>query len=217
MIDYALTRANMVENQLRPNRIDDPRVLQAMTDIARERFVPEGLRSCAYGDEDLALGGGNFLIEPLALGKLLQTAILRPQDVVLLLGDTTGYVAAILSRLAGSVLALLPVDVPPAPIQRRLSELDTHNVALVTGAVADGQPDRAPFDLILLAGSVPAIPTALLDQLGEGGRLVAVVEHGRSGKVTLARKINGAIGRLAPFDAQVHRLPGIGAEAAFSF
>ena len=217
MFDYAAARATMVETQLRPNRIDEPRLLQAMTDIPRERFVPEGLHACAYGDEDLALGDGRFLIEPLALGKLLQTADARRHDVVLLLGDTTGYVAAVLSRLAGSVFVMLPPDLPPGPVQARLSGLETDNVALVTGLTSEGLPGRAPFDLILLAGSVPTIPPALLDQLGDGGRLVAVVEHGRSGKVTLARKVNGAIGRLTPFDAQVHRLPGLAAEPAFSF
>ena len=89
MVDYAAARATMVETQLRPNRVDKPRLLQAMTDIPRERFVPESLHGCAYGDEDLALGDGRFLIEPLALGKLLQTADTRRHDVVLLLGDTT--------------------------------------------------------------------------------------------------------------------------------
>ena len=217
MIDYALTRANMVENQLKPSRIEDPRVLEAMAAVPRERFVPEGLRSCAYGDEDLALGGGDFLIEPLALGKLLQTAAPQQHDVVLLGGDPTGYVAAILSRLVGSVFLLVPHAVVPEPMQARLSGLDPSNVTLVHGAASEGLPGRAPFDLILLAGSVPTIPPALLDQLGEGGRLVAVVEHGRSGKVTLARKVNGAVGRLTPFDAQIHRLPGFLAEPAFSF
>ena len=217
MIDYTLTRANMVEIQLRANRIDDLGVLRAMTDVPRERFVPDALRRCAYGDEDLALGGGDFLIEPLALGKLLQTASPRPRDAVLLLGDATGYVAAVLSRLAGSVFLLLPHDVALEPMQARLSGLDPSNVTLVHGAAGEGLPGRGPFDLILLAGSVPTIPSALLDQLGEGGRLVAVVEHGRSGKVTLARKVNGAVGRLTPFDAQIHRLPGFLAEPAFSF
>ena len=218
MIDYAVARANMVENQLRPNRIDDPRVLQAMGEIPRERFVPAGLRGCAYGDEDLALGGGRFLIEPLALGKLLQAAEPRPQDVALLLGDITGYVAAVLSRLAGyACCLLLPPDQPPEPIEALLSELRLRQCRARSRAPRGRAcPARAPFDLILLVGSVPAIPPALLEQLGDGGRLVAVVEHGRSGKVTLARKINGAIGRLTPFDAQIHRLPGLRPEVAFS-
>ena len=107
MTAYAVARANMVENQLRPSRIDDPGVLQAMGEVPRELFVPEALRGCAYGDEDLALGGGRHLIEPLALAKLLQAAAPTPQDVVLVIGDVTGYAAAIGSSPGG--LGVLPV------------------------------------------------------------------------------------------------------------
>jgi protein-L-isoaspartate(D-aspartate) O-methyltransferase len=216
MIDYAVTRANMVENQLRPNRIDEPRLLRAMAEIPRERFVPESLRGCAYGDEDLALGGGRFLIEPLALAKLLQTAEVRPHDVVLALGDGTGYVTAILSRLAGSVFVLLPPGADPERVRGILAEFDCENVLIASGSATAGMPGREPFDLIVLAGSVPAVPPALLDQLGPAGRLVAVLEQGRSGKVMLARKVNGAVGRVMPFDAQVHRLPGLELEPGFS-
>lgn len=217
MIDYAVARANMVENQLRPNRIDEPRILRAMGEIPRERFVPETLRPVAYGDEDLALGDGRFLIEPLALAKLLQAAEPRPEDVALVVGDVTGYAAAVLSRLTATVYLLLPEDAPGAPIEALLAELDGDNVVVRRGDTMAGLPEHAPYDLILLAGAVPELPKALLGQLGEQGRLVAVVEHGRSGKVTLARKVNGAIGRLTPFDAQVMRLPGLRVEPGFQF
>jgi protein-L-isoaspartate(D-aspartate) O-methyltransferase len=217
MIDYATARANMVENQLRPSRIDDPGVQQAMGEIPRELFVPRALRGCAYGDEDLALGQGRFLIEPLALGKLLQASEPRSSDVALVVGDTTGYVAAVLSRLAGTVFLLVPPGQPGEPIEALLGEQGCDNVVLQQGRADLGHPEQAPFDLILLVGSVTAVPPALLEQLGEGGRLAAVVEHGRSGKVTIARKINGAIGSITPFDAQVSRLAGLPAEMGFQF
>ena len=217
MTDYAVARANMVENQLRPSRIDDAGVLQAMGDVPRELFVPEALRGCAYGDEDLALGGGRHLIEPLALAKLLQAAAPTPQDVVLMIGDVTGYAAAIVARLAGSVFCLLPHAELIEPVKARLAVQGGDNVALEHGASEQGLPSHAPFDLILLIGSVPAVPQALTDQLADSGRLVGVVEHGRSGKVTLVRKVHGAVGRVTPFDAQVHRLPGLSAKPAFSF
>ena len=217
MVDYAVARANMVENQLRPNRIDDPAVLRAMGEVPRELFVPEALRGCAYGDEDLALGGGRHLIEPLALAKLVQTAAPGPHDVTLVVGDVTGYATAVLSRLAGSVFGLLPDAASLETVRGRLAELGDANVALDQGVAHLGLPDRAPFDLILLVGSVPAVPPALADQLGAGGRLVGVVEHGRSGKVTLLRKVHGAVGRVTPFDAQIHRLPGLALQPAFTF
>lgn len=217
MIDYAVTRANMVENQLRPNRIEDPRVLKAMGAIPRELFVPKTLRGCAYGDEDLMLGQDRFLIEPLALAKLLQAAEPRVEDVALVVGDATGYAAAVLAQLAATVFQLVLPETPTGPIEALLGELGCDNVVLQTGEPAAGYPAQAPYDLILLAGSVPAIPPALLDQLADQGRLAAVVEHGRSGKVTIARKVNGAIGRLTPFDAQIARLPGLRAEPGFQF
>jgi protein-L-isoaspartate(D-aspartate) O-methyltransferase len=217
MIDYAVVRANMVENQLRPNRIDDPRVLAAMGSIPRELFVPKALRGVAYGDEDLVLGPGRFLIEPLALAKLLQAAEPRPEDVALVVGDVTGYAAAVLARLTATVFLLVPPDTPTSPIEALLSELGCDNVVLQSGEATAGYPEQAPYDLILLAGSVPELPPALLEQLGDQGRLAAVVEHGRSGKVTVTRKVNGAFGRLTPFDAQVLRLPGLQVKTGFRF
>ena len=217
MIDPAVARANMVENQLRPNRIDDAGVLRAMGEVPRERFVPDALRGCAYGDEDLALGGGRHLIEPLALAKLLQTAAPAAGDVALVVGDITGYATAVLARLAGSVFCLLPPDEAQGPVEARLSETGATNIALAQGAPAGGLPQQAPFDLILLVGSIPTVPAALVEQLGAEGRLVGVVEHGRSGRVTLVRKIHGALGRVTPFDAQIHRMPGLAREPAFSF
>ncbi len=217
MIDYDLARANMVENQLRPNRIDDPGVLEAMGAVPREHFVPESLRGCAYGDDDLALGGGRHLIEPLALAKLLQTAATAPRDVALVIGDVTGYVTAIVARLAGSVFSLLPEAADVDSVNGALAKHPCGNVVLQHGASENGLPERAPFDLILLVGSVPVLPPALIEQLGDGGRLVGVVEHGRSGKVNLVRKVRGAVGRVTPFDAQVHRLPGLSLQPAFTF
>lgn len=217
MIDYAVARHNMVENQLRPNQIEEPRVLKAMGEIPRELFVPKALRGCAYGDEDLDLGQGRFLIEPLALAKLIQAAEPRGEDVALVVGDVTGYAAAVLSRLVATVFLLVPPGTPTEPIEALLSELGCDNVVLQQGDAMAGYPAQAPYDLILLAGSVPVIPPALLDQLADQGRLAAVVEHGRSGKVTIARKFNGAVGRLTPFDARIGRLPGFKVETGFQF
>ena len=109
-----------------------------MGEVPRELFVPEPLQGCAYGDEDLALGGGRHLIEPLALAKLLQTAAPTPHDVVLVVGDVTGYAAAIVARLAGSVFCLLPEAGLIEPVKARLSAQGGDNVAL-----EHGRSDRA--------------------------------------------------------------------------
>ena len=217
MIGYAAARSNMVQNQLKASRIDDPRVLEAMGEIPREQFVPKALRGVAYTDDDLDLGGGRFLVEPLGLGKLLQAAEPRAEDVALVIGDATGYTAAVLSRLVATVFLLLPPGASSEAVETVLNGIGCDNVVLQNGNVAAGLPAQAPFDLILLVGTVPEIPPALLDQLGEQGRLIAVVEHGHSGRVTVARKINGAIGRLTPFDAKLPRLYGLQVATGFRF
>src|SRR5918992_5042454 len=107
-MDYARARSNMVQNQLRPNRVDDPNVLSAMAEVPRERFLPKALRSVAYADEDLPLPDGSWLIEPRVLARLIQAADVRPSDVVLVIGCTTGYAGAVLSRLAGAVILVEP-------------------------------------------------------------------------------------------------------------
>jgi protein-L-isoaspartate(D-aspartate) O-methyltransferase len=217
-MDHARPRQNMVENQLRPNRVDDPRVLAAMGEVPRERFVPKALRGVAYADEDLLLPGGGFLIEPLVLGRLVQTARAGPDDVALVLGCTTGYAGAVLSRLAGTVIICQPDAASVSQIETLLDDLGAANVVVVEcGDPLDGHPSQAPYDVIVVAGSVEEVPEALLQQLGEGGRLVAVVDAGGVGKGTLFSRLHGAIGRRELFDAQIPPVPGVRRPAEFAF
>jgi protein-L-isoaspartate(D-aspartate) O-methyltransferase len=217
-MDYTRARLNMVENQLRPNQIHDPRLLRAMGEMPREHFLPKSLRGVAYADEDLSLPQGGHLIEPLALARMIQAAEIKPQEVVLLLGCTTGYAAAILAQLAATVILVQP---DPAAAQQVETVLEEHAVDNVVVAVSDdpasGQPSQAPFDVILLAGSVEVVPPPLLDQIGEGGRLVAVIDGGRVGKGTVFTRLHGVIGRQVLFDARIPRLPGLARRAEFAF
>lgn len=217
-MEYARARVNMVENQLRPNRIDDPRLLGAMLEVPRERFVPKLLRGVAYADEDLMFPDGRFLIEPLALARLVQTAGVRPDDVVLLVGCSTGYAAAVLARLAGTVILIEPNQTIAGQIESLLDGLGVDNVVVTASDdPLAGEPAQAPFDVILLAGALDAVPQTLLDQLGEGGRLVAVVDHGRVGKGTLFTRLHGVVGKKVVFDAQIPPLPGVARRAEFAF
>lgn len=209
MSDYEKARRNMVENQLRPSRIFDSRLLEAMGSLPRELFVPKPLRGVAYADEDIPLPGGGFLAEPLALAKLIQAAEIRPEDVVLVVGDLTGYAAAVVSRLAATVMLLVPPGTDPGQVERLLNELGCENVVLQPGEPAQGLADQGPFDVVLLVGAVDRVPPALLSQLGQHGRLVAVVEERHSGRVTVFQRVGEAFGRAMPFDASLPRLPGL--------
>jgi protein-L-isoaspartate(D-aspartate) O-methyltransferase len=217
-MDQARARINMVENQLRPNRIEDPRLLDAMREVPRERFLPKLLRGVAYADEDLRLPDGGHLIEPLVLARLIEAAQVRPQDVVLVVGCTTGYAGVVLARMAATVILLQPAAVAVEPIETLLEELAVDNVVVVTGDdPAAGHPSQAPFDVILLVGSVAAVPAALLEQIGEGGRLVAVIDDRRIGKGTLFTRLHGVVGRQVLFDASIPRLAGLTERVEFAF
>jgi protein-L-isoaspartate(D-aspartate) O-methyltransferase len=216
-MDYARARLNMVENQLRPNRIDDRRLLDAMLAVPRERFVPRALAGVAYSDEDLRLPDGQSLIEPLVLARLIQSVAVSDQDVVLVVGCATGYAAAVLARLAATVILLVP-DAAAAKVEPLLDELGADNVVVISSDdPSAGHPSQAPFDVILLTGSVDAVPSALLEQIGEGGRLVAVVEGERVGRGVLFTRMHGVIGQRTLFDAQIPRLAGAERVTAFAF
>ncbi len=217
-MDYARARAVMVESQLRTNRIDDPAVLAAMADIPRELFLPKGLHGIAYADEDLLLPEGRFLIEPLALARLLQGAAIKADDVVLVVGCCTGYVAAVASRLGATVLSMLTDQAIAESIQPALDGLQADNV--VTAVSADpvaGDHSQAPFDVILVIGSVPEIPKTLADQLGDNGRLVAIVGEGRVGRGVIAAKVGGVTVERVLFDARIPALPGVRKAQDFAF
>lgn len=216
-MDYARTRLNMVNNQLRPNRVDDPNVLSAMGEVPRERFLPTALRGVAYADEDLRLPDGGWLIEPLVLARLIQAAEVRPTDVVLVIGCSTGYAGVVLSRLAATVILVEPEAAAQA-VEGRLDDLGVDNVAVVVSDnPAGGHPSQAPFDVIVVVGSVARVPPALLEQIGESGRIVAVIDDGRIGKATLFTKLHGVVGQREVCDAQIPPCPGLVSSAGFAF
>jgi protein-L-isoaspartate(D-aspartate) O-methyltransferase len=217
-MDHPRARLNMIENQLRPNRIEDPGLIAAMREVPRERFVPKALRGVAYADEDLPLPDGRYLIEPLALARLIQAARIGPQDVVLVLGCTTGYVGAVVARLAATVILVAPDEASGKQLESLLEELGADNMVVVLNpSPATGHPEQAPFDVILLAGSVEQVPPALLAQIGEGGRLVAVIDDGRIGKGTVFTRLHGVVGSRVMFDAQIPALPGLQNTIGFVF
>ncbi len=216
MYDPAEARRRMVDNQLKPNRIVDPRVLAAMGAVPRELFVPPALRRSAYVDEDLPLGEGKFLIEPLALAKLLQAARIRPEDVVLVIGDSTGYAAAVAARLAATAILLVADPEEAAAVERLVPQLGADNLVVQVGDPAAGLASQAPFDVMLITGAVRRVPQPLLDQLAVGGRLVTVITGERPGEVTVFERVAHGIGRRVVDDALVPELVALRPPPVFS-
>lgn len=208
-MNYASVRHNMVENQIRPNRVTEPRVIEALSIVPREKFVPKQLRGIAYLDEDIDLGGGHFLMEPVVFARLLQAAEIRSDDVVLDVGCATGYSAAVLAHLASAVVALESDRDLVAQATALLAELSVDNVAVIAGVLSDGDAAHGPYQVIILEGAVPEIPPALLAQLSDGGRLIAVVTGGNGvGRATVVARIDGGYSRREIFDATIAPLPG---------
>lgn len=217
-MDFTAARLNMVENQVRTNRIADEAVIAALSEVPREVFVPKPMRGFAYVDDDLDVGGGRFLIEPLVLAKLLQGAGVKPTDVVLNIGDATGYATAVIAKLAQTVVAL---ECDADWCQRAtagLGELGIDNAAVVQGPLAQGYAAQAPYDVIVFSGAVGEVPQAVCRQLGDGGRLAAVVESGAGlGKGMLVVRAGDTFGRRVLFDATTPVLPGFDSGARFVF
>ena len=223
MENFADARKRMVDSQLRTENVTDHAVLAAMGDVPREAFVPAHQRPLAYLDRDIRLkeatdaAPARYLMQAAPLARLMQLAELAPTDRVLIVGCGTGYSAAVLARLVHSVVALEADPALSAQAQRTLSELGIATVDVVVGPLDGGYPSGGPYDAILVDGAVETMPSGLLDQLQEGGRLVAVVGYGRTGTATLFAMSDHRIGSRPAFDASVPPLPGFRKPEVFVF
>lgn len=217
MTDFAKLRRLMVESQIRTNKVTDAAVIDALESIPRERFVPDAYRSLAYIDEDLSIGGGRYLMEPMVFARLAQELAIRRSEVALVVGCGAGYGAAVLARLAGTVVCTESNAALATAAQARLAELEIDNAVVVEADLAGGYAKQAPYDVILFDGGVEHIPPTVIDQLAEGGRLIAVVmSDGVVGRATLVTRIGGSVSRKDVFNASVPVLPGLEAAREFA-
>ncbi|MEM9685001.1 MAG: protein-L-isoaspartate O-methyltransferase [Pseudomonadota bacterium] len=217
-MDFAKARMNMIECQLRPNKVVNEAVIDAMGVVPRERFVPDNMASVAYVDEDLPLGGGRFLLEPMVLGRLLQEARPKEEDAALLIGCGTGYAAAVLGHLVGAVFALESDSDAASRASDLLSGQGADNVVVVEGPLEKGWPGEAPYNLIVFDGAVQTVPEAIIEQIAEGGRIIAVISESEApGRATLIERRNGIISRRLLFDANTPSIPELIKSAGFVF
>jgi protein-L-isoaspartate(D-aspartate) O-methyltransferase len=210
-------RRNMVERQLRPNRVTDEAVLAAFEAVPRELFVPPNRRAVAYVDEDVEIAPGRFLMEPMVLARLVQSASVGAGNVAMVIGCTLGYSAAVLSRLADTVVAIEQNPELAMLANERLREFSADNVAVFQAPHAAGYSAQAPYDAIVIDGAVDHVPSALFDQLGEGGRLVAVRRSGPIGAAILFLRVGDVISERTLFDAAIPILPGFEKRTEFAF
>ena len=221
--NFSQLRDTMVEGQLRTRDVTHVPVLNAFRSIPREYFVPDSRRSLAYLDEDLevaprsAESPARYLVEPAVFARLLQLAGIKSTDLVLDVGCATGYSTAILAHIASFVVGLESDADLAQKASTTLSELDCGNATIVNGPLTAGYAGHAPYDLIILQGSVDYVPDALLQQLSDGGRLVAVIGTGNSARAHIYVKTDGVVSQRADFNAAIHPLPGFQLETGFVF
>ena len=215
---FAAARSCMVNSQIRPNRVNDPRIVAAMRQIARERFLPEGKRHLAYLDEDVPLGGGRYMIEPMVLARMLQAANLRPQERVLVVGAGAGYGAAVLDACGCTVFAL-EEDPDLIRLAKTVLPQEAPGVRLVTGPLGDGCANEGPFDLIVIEGAAPEIPPALASQLTpHTGRLIGpVCADGRTAQVVIGEATPAGLRAYPLFDCATPVLPSLRRAPSFAF
>lgn len=219
--DFSERRVKMVDGQVRTTDVTSAPLIEAMLTVPREAFVNPSQRDIAYIDEDIRIGGANgagrYLMEPSPFAKLLQLAEIDASDSALDVGCGTGYASAVLSRLAKSVVALESDPALAESASSTLSTLGYDNVAVVQGPLAQGHAAKALYNVIFVGGSVEEVPAALLDQLAEGGRLVAVEGQGNSGVARLFFKAGGVVTGRRAFNAAIKPLPGFERSHAFEF
>ncbi len=217
MPDYAVQRINMVDSQVLANGVPDGRLVEALRDVPRERFVPSAKRSVAYADAEIEVVHGRWLLAPRTFAKLLELAEIEPSDSVLDVGCATGYSTAILARISGRVIGLeQDADLVRIAVEA-VHDFGCRNASVVQGSLTHGVRAAAPFDVIIVEGAFERSPDNLLAQLAVGGRLVGILQNAEQGHAVLYLKEPERMGRRIGFDASAPVLAGFRQPAGFIF
>jgi protein-L-isoaspartate(D-aspartate) O-methyltransferase len=190
--DFARSRDEMIERDLRGRGIKNERVLEAMRLVPRHRFVPEEQRPAAYQDRPLAIGDGQTISQPYVVALMSELLDLKGGEKVLEIGAGSGYQAAVLSRLAEGVYTIEIIPSLAARAQETLTRLGYRNISVKTGDGFFGWEEKGPFDAILITAAAEKIPEPLWRQLREGGRLVMPLGEPRGNQqLVRVRKVGG--------------------------
>lgn len=208
---------HMIDGQLLPNDVTDERVVDAVSKVNRESFVPADRKGVAYIDKSIKVAEGRYMMEPLAFAKLLSSADIKPDELALDIAPTTGYSSAVLSKLVDAVVAIEENKELSEIATKNLADEECDNVAVINSAHTEGLAKQGPYDLIFINGMVDEVPTALLEQLNEGGRILCILNQDGYGRAVLVTYIDGIVGTRVLFDASAHKLEGFEKEVKFVF
>lgn len=216
MNEYAAARTAMVDRQVRPSDVTSFPIIEAMLAIPREAFAAPDAKSVAYVDGPLPQGGGRYALEPRVFAKMLDGARIGPDDLILDLAPGLGYSTAVIARMCAAVIAIEPDEALAAAASEALSANDIDNAMVRQGAPADGDPDHGPFDAIFINGAIGEAPQALLDQLKDGGRLVAIRVDGAHGRAEAIVRSGDRFSARRLFDTSAPVIAGFEKEAEFA-
>ena len=211
-----LARDSMVDSQIRPNKVTDPRIIRAMRMIAREAFVSPAQNALAYADADIRLAGGRAIAAPMTVARLLQLAEPVAGERALVIACGTGYGAAVLLACGVAVVAVEEDDAQLLIARAALAAWGA-GVQLVSGPLAQ-PPVEGPFDLILIEGGIARLPDSVADLLSPDGRVVAVrCRANGGGQAVVGRRSLGAVNFVPAFDLPATKLASFQVPAGFVF
>lgn len=210
-------RTNMIIQQIRPWDVTEERILELMQALPREKFVPEGYMEVAYTDTDIPLEGHHRMMQPKVVARALQALNIQPTETVLEIGTGTGYTTVLLAQLSKQVYSVEIVQKLHDKAKQLVNNY-VKNVTLEQGDAALGWEQHAPYDVVFVTGSFPIdVPTALLEQLNEGGRCFAITGVGFAMKATLFTKTKQGISKEILFETSVPALTNAPEPPRFSF
>ncbi|WP_179379758.1 protein-L-isoaspartate O-methyltransferase family protein [Jannaschia marina] len=208
-------RTIMVDTQVRPSDVTKFPIIAAMLDVPREAFVPAAAASVAYMDAPVTLAPGREMMDARTLAKLLDALDIQREDQVLVIGGGLGYSTAVLAHMADSVVMVEEDAELARDAEANLAQTGIDTVAVLESALAEGAAKAAPFDVIVVEGAVEKLPDALLEQLGEGGRIAAIFADGANGEVRVGQRVEGRLGWRFAFNATGPVLPGFAKAEGF--
>jgi len=218
LANIAQARFNMIEQQIRPWNVLDADVLALLADVRREEFVPAAHQALAFADLEIPLGHGQCMLAPRLEARMLQDLQVRPNEKVLEIGTGSGYMAALLARRAQSVLSLERISELAQSAAQKLQNAGILNAHVRQADGALPLTGEGKFQVIVLSGSVPAVPQHLLDLLDIGGRLIAIVGDEPIMTAQLITRVSAtALSSTTPWDANAPRLHGFAEHSQFHF
>ncbi len=214
--DFTASRNWMVDGQVRPNKVTNPLIIDAMRRIARERFLPTALATLAYVDIAVELGAGRAMPQPMMTARLLQLAAPQSGERALVVGAGAGYTASVLAACGADVTALED-DAALNALAAAVPASEAGAVKRVAGPLAAGWAAHAPYDLILIDGAVDDVPAAMAIQLAPTGRLIAVRMQDGFGRAVRGMLAGGQLALVAEFDCNAPLLPAFRRAPGFTF